>query len=899
MLDEQRYQSWCRSLGFKQETKELLDRIRSLPPARRVGGGKKNVAGRYPSRKMGVTIQFESHSNELAAVLEYENDPDCLEFYDQPQPSIPLEYVAKNGRRLHVLHTADFFVLRTASAGWVECKTEHDLVTLAEQSPERFRKAEDGTWHCPPGKDYASRLGLRYHLRSSRETDLVYRRNLEFLEDYLRAALIVSDAARTTILAVVRAKPAITVAELIQVTDPVGPDDIYGLIAAADLYVDLRAAPLTDAARVSVFCSTEEAQAHSTVTRLSPSVMADRKPFVSVAAGQAVSWDGKRWEIVNIGTSKTGLLASDGSLVEMPHSTFEELARAGGITGIVQAPAGLDTRTRDRIESASPCQLQEANRRYGIIRPHLEGEPIRSNAVPPRTIYDWLRKYRVAEDSYGNGLLGLLPRTNASGNYTRKLPEPTRVLMRDFIENQYETFRQKPRSQVYGALVRACEIQDTPAPSYKTFAQEIGRRPQYEQMLKRKGPRAAYQHEPCYLELECGTPRHGDRPFHICHIDHTELDIELVCSRTGQNLGRPWYTILTDAFSRRLLAIFLSYDPPSYRSCMMVLRECVRRHGRFPQCLVVDGGKEFESIYFDTLLARFECTKKTRPPAKARFGSICERLFGTSNTQFVHNLAGNTQITKNVRQVTKSVNPKRHAEWTLGELHECLSEWAYEVYDTIPHPALGQSPREAFAAGLAQSGKRPHRIIAYDEEFRLWTLPTTARGTARVVPGKGVKINHVFYWASALREPDVERSQVPVRYDPYDAGTAYAYVRKRWVQCVSECYSTLRGKSERELMLATAELRRRAQKHTGQFTLTAKKLADFLASAEGGHVLGTQRTRDREAKGILTQTGGGLADGCRNTTFVGPGAPEVNSPAPSWELPKTLRLDELAVYEEY
>ena len=96
----------------------------------------------------------------------------------------------------------------------------------------------------------------------------------------------------------------------------------------------------------------------------------------------------------------------------------------------------------------------------------------------------------------------------------------------------------------------------------------------------------------------------------------------------GRILGRPWYTMLTDAFSRRLLAIFLTFDPPSYRSCMMVLRECVRRHGRLPQSLVVDGGKEFGSVYFDTLLARFECTKKTRPPAKARFGSVCERLFG-------------------------------------------------------------------------------------------------------------------------------------------------------------------------------------------------------------------------------------------------------------------------------
>jgi hypothetical protein len=27
-----------------------------------------------------------------------------------------------------------------------------------------------------------------------------------------------------------------------------------------------------------------------------------------------------------------------------------------------------------------------------------------------------------------------------------------------------------------------------------------------------------------------------------------------------------------------------------HRSCMMVLRECVRRHGRLPQILVVDGG---------------------------------------------------------------------------------------------------------------------------------------------------------------------------------------------------------------------------------------------------------------------------------------------------------------------
>jgi len=358
---------------------------------------------------------------------------------------------------------------------------------------------------------------------------------------------------------------------------------------------------------------------------------------------------------------------------------------------------------------------------------------------------------------------------------------------------------------------------------------------------------------------------------------------------------------MTDAFSRRLVAIFLTFDPPSYRSCMMVLRDCVRRHGRFPQSLVVDGGKEFESIYFDTLLARFECTKKTRPPAKARFGSVCERLFGTSNTTFIHNLAGNTQVTKNVRQVTKSVNPKRHAQWTLADLYHCLCEWAYEIYDTIPHPALGQSPREAFTAGLAQSGYRPDRIVPYDEEFRVWTMPTTARGTARVVPGKGVKINHIFYWAPVLREPDIEQSQVPVRYDPYDAGIVYVYVRKRWVSCISEHYGALRGKSERELMLATAELRRRAQKHAGHFTATAKKLADFLASAESDLALSAQRARDREARGVLVLIQGGVVGQQANDAFGGGAIPQATAPMGSEqeEASKTLSLDELAVYEEY
>jgi transposase InsO family protein len=282
--------------------------------------------------------------------------------------------------------------------------------------------------------------------------------------------------------------------------------------------------------------------------------------------------------------------------------------------------------------------------------------------------------------------MGLLPKPNR-GNPAAKLPEEARALMIESIDTDYETLKQKTMYTAWAALKLDCDRQQIAAPSYKTFTVVVHQRAGTEQTFKRQGSRAAYQQQSFYWELEQRTPRHGDRPFEIGHIDHTQADVWAVCSQTGRLLGRPWISFLTDAFSRRILALHLTFDPPSYRSCMMILRECVRRHSRLPQILVLDGGSEFDSTYFETLLARCEVTKKSRPPAKARFGSTCERIFGTANKQFLHNLQGNTQAARS-RQVTSSVDPRNHAAWPLKELHSRLSEYAYEIYDTLDHPAL-------------------------------------------------------------------------------------------------------------------------------------------------------------------------------------------------------------------
>lgn len=127
-------------------------------------------------------------------------------------------------------------------------------------------------------------------------------------------------------------------------------------------------------------------------------------------------------------------------------------------------------------------------------------------------------------------------------------------------------------------------------------------------------------------------------------------------------------------------------------------------------------------------------------------------MFGTTNTQLVFNLLGNTQATKQVRELTPAVDPKKQAVWTLGDLYTYLTEYAYCIYDQNEHPALSLSPRAA---------------------------------------------------------------------------------------------------SEKELLLAATEIKQQAKRSQTTTILSAKRLADFLASVNEHEALLLQRWRDLEAQNLL------------------------------------------------
>ena len=848
MLSKEAFDQWCWQLSLSDQAKAVITRIRTSNPSRRVRSYVGNVSGTYPSLKMGFAIQFESHRNELPFAYQIDHDPDVLELYDQPAGEIKLTYRNKDDtRNVTTRHTPDFFVMRKDGAGWVECKMEEDLVRLEKEKPFRYQKRDDGSWHCSPGEAYAAQFGLTYRLFSSAEIDWIAVDNLRFLADYLRKSpppvpTDVALAIRTTVMS----QPGIRLSNLITTLHRGKADDIYQLILTHQLYVDLQVFRLTDYDHVQVFLDSDQAQSYAALQPTASSL--PRPSILQMTIGAPIVLDGKPWTIFNPGATEVLLLSEDRQVMPVPNDAFDELVRSGRLTGLTEPALPLKYEEgRELRAQASEEAWIEANRRYAIITGADQ-----MTKTPARTVRRWRAQWAEALASYGNGLIGLLPQVKSRGNRRGRLDERTEELIEIFITEHYETLKQQSKKAVFLLLQRECERRQIPAPSYPTFCDRLDKRPRVEQTRKRKGPRAAAQEEEWYWELELTTPKHGSRPLEVVHLDHTELDIELVSARTGRPLGKPWVTFLTDAFSRRLLTVYLTFDPPSYRSCMMALRECVSRYGRLPQTIVVDGGPDFQSTYFETLVTYYGCEKKTRPGAKPRYGSVIERLFGTANTQFVYNLTGNTQIMKQVRQVTKSIAPREQAVWTLGDLYAYLCIWAYDVYDQQVHPALGMSPCDAFKKGMVMAGTREHLQRLYDD-FRFVSLASTPKKTAKVTPGRGVKINYVYYNAKAFNVREVENKQVPVRYDPFDLGIAYAYVQGRWVQARSEHYLRLRGHSERELQIASAELRKQHQNHTRDAAITAKRLADFLADLSSHDTVLRQHWQDAEARDVFAQ----------------------------------------------
>lgn len=838
MLDDKAFRIYARRLALPRQTVALIERARTSPPRAGQTTGYGSVTGRVASDKMGHSVGTDARTTERLAIAMYDWVASTYEYWEQ-SVELRLDYVDRSGHGHAVRTRTDFLVLEADGAYLDEWKTEEELLRLAEAMPSRYVREVDA-WRSPPAEEAAARLGLGFRLRTPASVPGEISRNHTFLADYRRSAEVVPAESREALYTAVVTRPGLTIAELLHACPEVRPDDLYLLVARRELYVNLAKHRLADTSYTPVFGS--EALAFALGSQPGPGGPPNQPKEVLLEPGARVEMGGRELLVVEASEVNVTFRADGGALLPFSREEAEARVRTGLISA-VGTEEGLDETIRV-LRTASPKALGEAEKRVLMLEAWWAGKPV---STPARTLRRWSRQYREAALLSGSGFGGLVMgepgRPRGSSSLDPALVERIDACIAEF----YEVPDPPTKERLHAKIAEVLALEGFSPPGYTTIVGRIGLRDRTKLVLAQAGRKMAYQVKEFISYLAFDTPKHGERPWERAHLDHTQIDLWLIDSETGLPLGRPWLTLLIDAYSRRVLAFWLTFDEPSYRSLMMVLRRCVQRWGRLPEQLVVDDGAEFGGVYFEQFLARFRIEKLVRR-GDPRAGAVIERFFGALNTRLWHALLGQTRPTKNVRANSPEVDPQRRAAWTLKDLDPLVEEFLFERYDTTVHPVFAASPRAVWEARLKVTGERSDRLVPDDETFFFASLPTTDKGYATVSTDHGVKINHRYYQAPELRAVQLDKTKVPVRYDPMDVRHAYAYVEGRWLEVYCPSLRRFPPVSERLVAAISAEHDERARASGRARKDSAAELGAYLGRTKQAEQVLLQRRRDAEAR---------------------------------------------------
>lgn len=264
-------------------------------------------------------------------------------------------------------------------------------------------------------------------------------------------------------------------------------------------------------------------------------------------------------------------------------------------------------------------------------------------------------------------------------------------------------------------------------------------------------------------------------------IDHYLADIELIffANQNEVFVVRPWITAMVDIHSNEVLAVTLSFKPPSRIACAKVMRECVRRHGKLPREIIVDRGSDFKSVYFAALLAHFKITLSIRPSGNPRYGSEVERLFGEFRELWLSQLPGNRADKREVRSADGKTDPKKFAIFQ-----------PYEFYRSMLSFCEWRSARcrgnATESTGLRfRSSERLMPFVPVNVEYDTSFLLATAVDVDRykIDFQRGLHINNAWYWSPELLSLRGKLGRVNVRVDPENPHLVFAQLFDKWVVC--------------------------------------------------------------------------------------------------------------------
>lgn len=439
-------------------------------------------------------------------------------------------------------------------------------------------------------------------------------------------------------------------------------------------------------------------------------------------------------------------------------------------------------RSAPELLSVSPAQWDEARRRLPIIG-RLAQAPRRTRAavivagselgLSSTHVYRLLRRY-LADPR----LTSLVSRPCGGIRGRSRLPSEIEALVDEAIETVYLT-RQRPRiMDLVMEVRRRCHVRGLMPPGRKAITARLHARPPREVMARREGRKAARDR----FAPAVGSLR-SDWPLALVQIDHTLVDVIVVDSVTRAPIQRPWLTLAIDVYSRCVMGLYLSLEPPSATSVALCIAHAVlpksqwlaerKIEADWPHGLMgrlhLDNAKEFRSEALRRGCEQYGIAIDYRPVRTPHYGGHIERLIGTVMGK-VHLLPGSTFSDVRTRG---DLNPEKTAAMTIEELEHWLAHAISGIYHRTVHRVLGMTPLAAWERGILGDATTPgcgEPASAPDPRRLLIDfLPIEHR----LIRRDGVSLHSIRYWSDVLRGWIGEPRKMVVRYDPRDLSRAY------------------------------------------------------------------------------------------------------------------------------
>ena len=417
--------------------------------------------------------------------------------------------------------------------------------------------------------------------------------------------------------------------------------------------------------------------------------------------------------------------------------------------------------------------------------------------APPSwvTLYRWLRDY----ESASRDVRALAPATKARGNRSKKISGKTLSeysdkdyerakavddLIDQVLRTKYLSSNRPTVASIYESLlVRINEYNrpprssddKLPVPSRNSLYQLVKKLDPYEVASARHGRKYANAK---YRANKQGP--HTAHPLERVECDHTRLDLMVVDTETRLPLGRPWLTAMLDIYSRMVLGIYLSFNPPSYFSVMQCLRHAIgtkdyvrERYPEIkndwpayglPEVLVVDNGKEFHSRYFKDACLQLGIEYMHAPPKCPWYKGTMERWFGIQNEKLLHELPGSTFSNIFDRG---DYDPRKHAVISLSGILELVHTWIIDIYHQQKHRGVQDIPYQRWSEEITEW--QPNLPPSADELHVL-----TGCLERRKITNSGIELFNLYYNCPELslirlelsKGKKVEKAQL--KYDPSD-----------------------------------------------------------------------------------------------------------------------------------